>query len=349
MRAVVAHAPHDLRIEDRPEVSEPGEGEVRVRVAAGGICGSDLHYYHQGGFGTVRIREPMILGHEVSAVVDAVGAGVSGLSKGDLVAVNPSMPCGTCEECQRGLHNHCHDMVFRGSAMRFPHAQGMFRETMLVAAHLLHPVGPGVDAGLAALAEPLAVCLHAVKRAGSLLGKSVLVSGCGPIGCLTIAAARHAGAARVIACDVVEAPLKIAERLGADEAVLSGPDATGLDRYKAGKGKLDVAFDCSGHPAAVETAIACLRPRGTLVAVGLGGSMPFPLPAVVVKELDVVGSFRFDAEFGEAVRLIASGRLDLSPLISHTFPVDRAIEAFDLASDRNRAMKVQLGFGTAVS
>ncbi|NVP57481.1 L-idonate 5-dehydrogenase [Mycoplana rhizolycopersici] len=345
MRAVVAHAAHDLRLEERPEEAAPGEGQVLVRVAAGGICGSDLHYFHNGGFGTVRLREPMILGHEASAVVAAVGKGVAGLTPGDLVAINPSLPCGQCEECRRGLRNHCNDMMFRGSAMRFPHAQGLFRETLVVPAGLLHPVGPGVDAGLAALAEPFAVCLHAVKQAGSLLGKTVLVSGCGPIGCLTVAAARLAGARHVIACDVVEAPLKFAERLGADEVVLVGADATGLAPYKAGKGGIDVAFDCSGHPAAVATAIECLRPRGALVAVGLGGSMPFPLPSVVTKELAVFGSFRFDTEFGEAVDLIARGRVDLSPLISHTYPVDRAVEAFDLAGDRSQAMKVQIDFG----
>lgn len=349
MRTVVAHAAHDLRLEDRPEEAGPGEGEVLVHVAAGGICGSDLHYYHNGGFGTVRLREPMILGHEASGTVAALGGGVTGLAAGDLVAINPSLPCGRCEECQRGFRNHCNDMLFRGSAMRFPHAQGLFREALIVPAHLLHPVGPGTDAGLAALAEPFAVCLHAVKQAGSLLGKTVLVSGCGPIGCLTIAAARLAGAQRVIACDVVAEPLAIAERLGADEVVINGPDATDLDRYKAGKGRIDVAFDCSGHPAAVATAIECLRPRGTLVAVGLGGAMTFPLPSVVTKELTVVGSFRFDAEFGEAVSLISSKRVDLSPLISHTYPIDRAVEAFDLAGDRNKAMKVQLRFTSALA
>ncbi|MGF6178177.1 L-idonate 5-dehydrogenase [Ensifer sp. 4252] len=344
MRAVVAYAPHDLRLEERPEEVEPDEGQVLVRIAAGGICGSDLHYYHNGGFGTVRLKEPMILGHEASAVVAAVGKGVEGLATGDLVAINPSMPCGQCEECQRGLRNHCNDMVFRGSAMRFPHAQGLFRETMIVRSDLLHPVGRGVAAGLAALAEPFAVCLHAVKQAGSVLGKTVLVFGCGPIGCLTIAAARLAGARRVIACDVVEAPLATGERLGADEVVLNDPEAGGLSPYKAGRGRIDVAFDCSGHPAAVASAIDCLRPRGILVAVGLSGSMPFPLPFVVTKELTVVGSFRFDTEFAEAVDLIGSGRIDLSPLISHTYSVDRVIEAFDLAGDRSQSMKVQIDF-----
>lgn len=346
MRAVIAHPPHDLRLERLPQVADPAEGEVLVRVVAGGICGSDLHYYHHGGFGSVRLREPMILGHEVSAVIEAVGKGVTRVRPGDLAAINPSMPCGQCEECRRGLRNECHDMVFSGSAMRFPHAQGMFRDSIIVPEERVFPVSPGTDAGLAALAEPFAVCLHAAKRAGPLLGATVLVSGCGPIGCLTIAAARHAGASYIIACDVVQEPLAVAERLGADELVVMSPDASGLDRWKAGKGKIDVAFDCSGHSSAVATALDCLRPRGRLVAVGLGGPMQFALPSVVTKEIEVIGSFRFDEEFGQAVDLISRGKVDLSGLISHSLPVDEAIAAFDLAGDRRSAMKVQLNFAT---
>jgi L-idonate 5-dehydrogenase len=344
MRAVVAHAPHDLRLEHHQDPGEPSEGEVRVRTAAGGICGSDLHYYHHGGFGRVRLREPMILGHEASAIVEAVGTGVTDLTAGDLVALNPSMPCGKCEECRRGLRNECLDMVFRGSAMRFPHAQGMFRDSMILPRLQVVPAGADLDAGLVALAEPFAVCLHAASRAGSLLGSTVLVSGCGPIGCLTVAAARYAGAARIIACDVVSEPLKLAQRLGADELVNVGSVSIGLDAYKAGKGRIDVAFDCSGHPAAVATAIECLRPRGRLIAVGLGGPMEFPLPSVVTKEIDVLGSFRSDTEFALAVELISRKLVDLSGLVTHTFPVDKAKAAFDLAGDRTKAMKVQLTF-----
>ena len=347
IKAVVAHAAHDLRLEDRDEPAAPGAGEVRVRMAAGGICGSDLHYYHNGGFGTVRLKEPMILGHEASGTVEAIGPGVDGLTPGTLVAVNPSMACGVCMECRRGLANHCLDMVFRGSAMRFPHVQGLFRETIVVAAAQALPVDGDADPGLIALAEPFAVCLHAVSRAGSLFGKTILVSGCGPIGCLTIAAARLAGARKIVACDVVPEPLVIAERLGADECVDVAARPGGLDSYKQVKGSIDVAFDCSGHPAAVATAIACLRPRGTLVAVGLGGSMDFPLPSVVTKELDIVGSFRFDSEFALAVDLIADRRVDLSSLISQSFPIARAQQAFDLAGDRRQAMKVQLTFDPA--
>ena len=136
MKAIVAHGPHDLRIEERPDPGAPGAGEVRLRVQSGGICGSDLHYYHHGGFGTIRIKEPMILGHEASGIVEELGAGVSGLAIGDRIAINPSRPCENCEYCRRDMRNHCLDMVFSGSAMRFPHVEGMFREVLVVPAAL---------------------------------------------------------------------------------------------------------------------------------------------------------------------------------------------------------------------
>lgn len=231
-------------------------------------------------------------------------------------------------------------MLFRGSAMRFPHAQGLFRETLLVPAYLPYHVGSGVEAGLAALAEPFAVCLHAVKQAGWLLGKTVQVSGCGPIGCLIVAAARLAGAHRVIACDVVAEPLKVAERLGANEIVINGPDSTS---YKEGKGRIDVAFDCSGHPAAVATAIECLRPAARSLRSASAALCPSRCPSRY-EGTRRCRQLPFDAQFGEAVGLISSGGIDLAPLISYTYQVEQATEAFDLAGDRNHAMKVQLAF-----
>src|ERR1044071_8754591 len=179
MRAAVLHAVKDLRVE---EVAVPALGprDVEVRIEAGGICGSDLHYYYDGGFGTVRLREPMILGHEVANV-----------KPGQRVAVNPSRPCGACRYCQEGLQQHCLDMRFYGSAMRFPHVQGGFREVLVCDEAQAVPVPAVMSAAQAAFAEPFAVTLHAVNRAGPLLGKRVLVTGAGPIGALTVIAARR--------------------------------------------------------------------------------------------------------------------------------------------------------------
>lgn len=199
MRGVVIHAPKDLRIEDITVVP-PGPGEVRVRIAAGGICGSDMHYYQHGGFGTVRVREPMALGHEIAGTVEAIGPDVAGVSVGATVAVDPSLPCGRCRYCQEGRQNHCLDMRFYGSAMRTPHVQGGFRDALVCEAGQAVALPDGVSVHEAAFSEPLAVCLHAVNRAGPLLGKRVLVTGSGPIGLLTVMAARRRSSARSRPC-----------------------------------------------------------------------------------------------------------------------------------------------------
>ena len=185
MEALVIHAPKDLRVES--VVTESVEaGQIRVRVRKGGICGSDLHYFNHGGFGTIRIKEPMVLGHEIAGIVEEVAPGVATVTKGDRIAVSPSRPCGKCTYCQQGLQNHCLDMRYYGSAMRTPHVQGAFRQEIVCDASQAHRLADGISDSEGALAEPLAVALHAVRRAGSLLGKRVLVTGCGPIGALVL-------------------------------------------------------------------------------------------------------------------------------------------------------------------
>lgn len=343
MRAIVIHAPHDLRIEPMPATA-PGPDEVVVRMGAGGICGSDLHYFHQGGFGTVRLKQPMVLGHEVAGTIAAVGASVAGLKVGDKVAVNPSGPCGACEYCRRGLRNQCLDMRFYGSAMRFPHVQGAFREEMTVPAAQAVKVAPEVDLGLAALCEPFSVALHAVAQAGDLSGRTVLVSGCGPIGCLVIAGVRLAGAAQIIATDIAPEALAIAAKLGATRCVDVSNGADALADLRENKGRVDAAIECSGNGRALTTAIDLVRPRGSIVLVGLGGDLPLPMNSIVAKELRIAGSFRFDEEFALAAELISSGKVDLGPLLTGSFPIEEAPAAFALASDRRRAMKVQFRF-----
>lgn len=344
MKAVVIHAPHDLRLDMVPAAPPPGPDEVRVDISHGGICGSDLHYYQHGGFGAVRLREPMALGHEVSGVVAAVGAGVTSLSSGDRVAVNPSRPCNACEYCREGLRNHCLDMRFNGSAMRFPHEQGLFRQSATVSVTQLVRLSPTADLGLAAMSEPLAVCLNAVRKAGSLVGRRVLVSGCGPIGCLMVAAAAHAGASEIIATDIAAAPLSIAAEVGATRTVDLSRNAAALDSYRERKGRVDVAFECSGAASALQTSCELVRPRGRIITVGLGPDVPLPLSLVVAKEIALAGSFRFDAEFAIAADLIDRGQIDVRPLLTGAFPFADAVAAFEAASDKATAMKVQLQF-----
>ncbi|RWM89213.1 MAG: L-idonate 5-dehydrogenase [Mesorhizobium sp.] len=344
MRALVAYKPHDIRIEDNEPAQSPGPGEVRVRIERGGICGSDLHYYHHGGFGAVQLKEPMILGHEVAGYVVETGLAVAKVKVGDRVAINPSMPCGQCRYCRMNMGNQCLDMRFFGSAMRFPHMQGLFREEVTLPEVQVIAVPADLDLGLAACAEPFAVCLHAASSAGSLVGQRVLVSGCGPIGCLMVVAARHAGAQEIVCTDIAFAPLRIATRLGADHAIDLGAEPAGLGPFAEEKGAFDTVFECSGNGKALADVFKVVRPRGTIVAVGLGGDVSMPLNTAVAKEVSLRGSFRFDAEFAWAVELIAKGAVDLSPLVTATLPLDSADEAFRLASDRTQSMKVQIAF-----
>ncbi len=294
MKALVLHAPRDLRIEER-EVSRPGPGEVLIKMAAGGICGSDLHYFNHGGWGTVRIKEPMILGHEVAGHVLSLGDGVDGLREGQLVAVSPSRPCQACRYCREGRHNACLNMRFYGSAMPFPHVQGAFREHLLADAAQCAPAD-GLSPGEAAMAEPLAVCLHAARQAGPLLGKRVLVTGCGPIGILSVMAARRAGAAEIVATDLTDFTLTTAAANGADRVIDMAKDPAGLKTYEDEKGYFDVLIECTGVAAALAGAIPALRPGAVIVQVGLGGDMTLPMQALTVKELELRGSFRFHGE-----------------------------------------------------
>ncbi len=343
MQAAVIHAPHDLRIEtiDTPAV---GPRQVAVRIRAGGICGSDLHYYHDGGFGTVRLQQPMILGHEIAGEVMEVGTAVTRVRPGDPVAVNPSLACGQCRFCLGGQANHCLDMRFYGSAMRMPHVQGGFREILVCSEEQAFAVPPGVALETAAFAEPLAVCLHAARQAGPLLGRRVLVTGAGPIGALCLLVARHAGARDVVVTDIIDAPLAMARRIGADHAINTAVDPDALRAFEVDKGYFDVVIEASGSGAALAGAIAAARPGAVIVQLGIGAERPLPLNALVSKEITVRGSFRFHEEFGLAVDVLASGAIKVAPLLTETVPLAEAVRAFDLASDKSRAMKVQLAF-----
>ena len=342
MKAVIIHAPRDLRVEDAA-IPELGPRDVKVRIRAGGICGSDLHYYLDGGFGAVRIREPMILGHEIAGEIAEIGEEVTRLRPGSRVAVNPSLPCGHCAYCLEGKANHCLDMRFYGSAMRMPHVQGGFRELLVCSEAQAVPVPADVPLEIAAFAEPLSVCLHAARRAGPLLGRRVLVTGIGPIGALAILAARHAGAREIVATDIVDAPVALARKLGADAALNVATEKDALARFGADKGYFDAVIEASGSATALRSAFDVVKPMGTIVQVGVaGGDMTLPTNVLVAKEIELRGTFRFHEEFAFAVDLLSRGAIDVAPLLTEVVPLADAVRAFELAADKSRAIKVQL-------
>ena len=342
MKAIVAHAAKDLRLEEQ-DIPPIGSQQVRIRLQSGGICGSDLHYYNHGGFGAVRLKQPMTLGHEVSGLIEAVGTDVTTHKIGQLVAISPSRPCKTCDFCQEGKQNHCINMQFYGSAMPFPHIQGAFREILVADAEQC-AVADGLSAGEAAMAEPLSVVLHAAKQAGDLMGKRVLVTGCGPIGLLAVIVARAAGALQIVATDITSFTTKMALSVGADAAHNVVQNPASLSKYTADKGTFDVLFECTGVAPVVASTVPALRPGATMIQLGLGGDMTLPIQAMTAKELILIGSFRFHAEFFDAVELMRGGQIDVKPLITHTILLSNFADAFELASDRNKAVKVQIQF-----
>ena len=344
MLAAVLHEPQKLLI-DELDAPQPQPGQVQIRVRAGGICGSDLSYYFKGKSGDFAVREPFVLGHEVAGEIAALGEGVSDLRVGQRVAVNPGLNCGTCRYCLKGMPNHCLNMRFMGSASTFPHMQGMFRQFIAVAARQCVPVPEGLDFAMASMAEPLAVALHALRLAGSLVGAKVLLVGCGPIGCILLAVARRAGAHHLVAVDLADKALQMAATLGADETVLAN-DQTRIDKWSQQRGTFDVVLEASGSPAGLDTALRAARAGGTVIQVGNlpAGHSPVPANLVMAKELRYQGSFRFTDEYAVAAEELGAHKIDLRPLMTHAFPLEEANRAFEVAHDRNLSMKVHLHF-----
>jgi L-idonate 5-dehydrogenase len=340
MLACRIHAKEDLRLETAatPEV---GAGQVLVQLGAGGICGSDIHYYFEGRNGSFVIREPLIPGHEASGVIAAVGAGVSRVKVGDKVAVSPSHACGRCDFCRQGREQLCTSMKFLGSASLFPHVQGMFQEYFVMGERQCYPAVGDVSLGELAFAEPLAVALHELNRSVDLLGKSVLITGAGTIGCLMVMAARLAGAAKVTVSDVLDRPLAKAREVGADVALRADRDADELREPQ-----FDAAFEVSGNFAALKTCVAACRKGSRIVQVGTlpHEPLPFVVNELMAKELDLCGAFRWGIEFDWAVQYLQSRRVDVRPLLTGQFPLKDAIQAFELAKDKNRSTKVQVVF-----
>jgi L-idonate 5-dehydrogenase len=317
-----------------PAKSVPGQ--VLVKVGMGGICGSDLHYFHNGGFGTVRIKEPMVLGHEVAGTVVAVAPGVQSVRIGDKVAINPSRPCGACKFCLEGLPNQCLDMRFYGSAMRTPHVQGAFRNMLLCEATQCVKVADHVPLRLARWPSRSRWGCTACRAPARCWASACWCRAAGPSACWR--SRRRARTARPRSPPPTWSTSRWPSHApwAPTRSSTSRRTRTWVSRYSPDKGTFDVMLECSGNERALRDGLEVMRPRGVVVQLGLGGDVSIPQNMVVAKELSICGSFRFHAEFALAVRLINEGRVDLSPVVSHTFPMLKAREAFELASDRRR-------------
>jgi L-idonate 5-dehydrogenase len=332
----------DLRMVEQP-VAPLAAGMVRVRFGAGGICGSDMHYFRHGRTGDFVVTSPLVLGHEIAGEIVEIAADAPGLRIGDRVAVNPSRWCGHCARCREGRQNLCENIYFMGSASKTPHMQGGFATYFDAVPAQCVKVADGTPMAAAALAEPLAVCLHAVNRASPVDGRRGIVFGAGPIGLLTFLAARRAGMSEIVVVDVAAAPLAFARRLGADHIVDLSAGEEGL-KDLARERVFDIAFEVSGTAAGLSSAISSVRRGGTVVQIGNlpGGPLPVLANAVMAKEIDLRGSFRFGHEFEQAVGLIDEGKIDVLSIVTAQRPLSGAPEAFRLALDRSQSVKVVL-------
>lgn len=340
MLAVVAHAAGDLRVE-RVAVRAPAADEARVRIAYGGICGSDLHYWQHGAVGESILRAPMVLGHEIVGTVEAAAADGTGPSAGTPVAVHPATAGpGDGSRYPADRPNLSPGCTYLGSAAHYPHTDGAFAQRVVLPARMLRPLPDGVPLRRAALAEPAAVAWHAVERAGVVAGRTAMVVGCGPIGALAVGVLRRAGATEIVAVDVHEHPLAIARAVGATRTLHAG-DADAIAVVGA-----DVVLECSGNPRGLASAVRGAVRGGRVVMVGLPspGEQPALISLAITREIDLIGSFRFNDEIDAVLAAFADGSLAVDPVVTHDFPASEALEAFAVARDPARSGKVLLNF-----
>jgi len=338
--AVVAHAADDLRVEDAGTVA-PAPDEAVVRIAYGGICGSDLHYWTHGAAGASILREPMILGHEVSGVVEVAAADGSGPAAGTPVTVHPLTPHGDgVTPWPQDRPNLAPASSYLGSALHLPHTQGAFAQQVALPARMLHEVPAALDLRTAALAEPAAVAWHGLGRAGDVAGKSVAVIGAGPIGQLVASVAQRAGASVVTVTDLHEEPRRIAEARGIRS--LDARDAEAIAALHA-----DVVVESSGTVPGLAAAISAAVRGGVVVMLGLqrAGDVAVPTATAITRELTLTGSFRFGDEFDDVIAALADGSLDVTGIVSEVRPAQDALAAFAVAADPSSSCKVLLDFG----
>ncbi|KAI5696166.1 hypothetical protein M8J76_005915 [Diaphorina citri] len=330
----VLHKEHDLRLEQKP-IPEPGPGEVLIQMGCVGICGSDVHYYEHGRCADFIVKEPMIIGHEASGTIAKVGPNVKNLKPGDRVAIEPGVPCRCCAACKEGRYNLCPEMVFCATP---PH-HGNLSQFYKHAADFCYKLPDHLTLEEGALLEPLAVGVHACKRSGVGLGTSVLVLSAGPIGLVTILAAKAYGA-RVICVSRSLNRLNVAKECGADQIIQVNnyreeEEILIQKIHKALGDAPQVTIDCTGTENCLTLGINVTKMGGKLMLVGMGPQMvSVPLVNACAKEIDILSCFRYVNDYPDALEMVASGKCPVRKLITHNFKLEEAVEAFKTASKK---------------
>ena len=332
MKALLLTTPGSLAIADVDDPS-PGPGEVRIRIAACGICGSDVHGFTGA---TGRRIPPLVMGHEAAGTVDVVGAGVTDMPVGTRVAIDSTIFCGSCEHCRAGCENLCTQRQVLGVSCGTYRRHGCFAEYVVVPRRVVYPIPDSLDFVSAALLEPLTIALHAVRLGEVGPGtRSAVVVGCGTIGLAVTASLRAKGVPRIAAIDIDEARLAEARRLGATETFTAGGAEVGQRAAAWGTSSpdtdgADVVIEAVGNTAAVQTAVAAATRGGTVVLVGnVSPTIELPLQTVVTRQLRLQGSCASAGRYPEAIQLVADGRIDLSGFVSKVAPLAEGPGWFD--------------------
>lgn len=341
----VLHGPKDLRLET-VQIEPLGPRDVRVSLGAAGICGSDQHYFHNARMGNFVLKAPFALGHEMSGDITECGSEVEGLSPGDRVVVDPALTCGHCLGCRAGRSNLCHNVEFMGSASHDPHLDGGYRESFVVAERRCVKVPNVTPHELLCVTEPLSVAVHAVERAGPILGRDVVIAGAGTIGTLIAAVVRAAGAARVCVSDPSAFRRDVAIKMGATDVIdpVAGDLVPVID---ARGGDFDVAFEASGHPSAFNDVVRMTRRGGRAVLVGMIPSQNCNVPfnQMTAREIDLVSTFRQNNVFERSARMLVDGTIDPSPIVTGRFSLTSVLEAFTASFRTEQHIKVLLTGG----
>jgi L-iditol 2-dehydrogenase len=344
MKAVRLHGPRDLRVESIPQPGAPGPGQARLRVTAVGLCGSDLHSYLDGRIGDTTIQQPLILGHEFGAVVDAIGpdaldGNFEPLLPGTRVAVDPAQPCGRCEMCEHGHPNLCRRLHFCGS---FPD-DGSLCEWMLMPAHTCFPIPDSIDDAGAALLEPLGIAIHAIDLAKLQVGNTVAILGAGCIGLYCLQLAKLSGAHPIFVIDQYDWRLRVAERYGAIPINFTQSDPVRAVLAETGGRGVDVAIEAAWADHSVQWAAEMARLGGRLALVGIPGSDEFTLKHSTIrrKGLTIRAVRRMKHTYPRAIRLATAGLVDLNGVISHRFPLEQTPAAYAMnAAYEDEVVKV---------
>ncbi len=326
MKVLRLHGPSDLRLHDEP-VPIPGQGEALLRVTAVGVCGSDIHWFNEAGIGDAQVDNPLVLGHEFAVLT---GENIR-------AAVDPAIPCGECQYCQRGDPNFCERLLFAGHAPQ----DGAMRQQIAWPSRCLHPLPAKLSDAEGAMLEPLGIAIHAVDLAHLRVGMSVGIFGCGPVGLLILQLACLAGASKVVTTDVLPHRAEAARSFGADDSRLV-PTGFGREEQEMfGRLGLDVAFEAAGENAAVEAAMAATRPGGKVILVGIppDDRTSFSASMARHKGLAIKLVHRMKLTYPRAIQLVESGKVNVRSLVTHSFPLERALEAFSVAS-RREGLKV---------